>query len=286
MAKNVLITGGNGFIGSHTYVALTMAGYTPIIYDNLFNSHLEVLNRLKLITQQEPIFVQGDVRDRALIYKTLVDKQISSVIHFAGLKAVGESVSKPVEYYDNNVRGTLELVAAMRDADVRTLVFSSSATVYGDPSSVPIREAFPLSATNPYGRSKLMVEEILTDLSRSDSEWRIACLRYFNPVGAHITGLAALDYLASNQGAVSVNLGTGKGASVLEMVAAFEKASGRKIAYQITDRRPGDIAQCWADPMLAKEKFGWTAVKSIEEMCEDAWRWQVTNPDGFTIRRN
>jgi UDP-glucose 4-epimerase len=323
-------------------VALTMAGYTPIIYDNLFNSHLEVLNRLKLITQQEPIFVQGDVRDRALIYKTLVDKQISSVIHFAGLKAVGESVSKPVEYYDNNVRGTLELVAAMRDADVRTLVFSSSATVYGDPSSVPIREAFPLSATNPYGRSKLMVEEILTDLSRSDSEWRIACLRYFNPVGAHITGLigedpqgipnnlvpfiaqvavgrreflrvfggdyptpdgtgvrdyihvvdlaeghvAALDYLASNQGAVSVNLGTGKGASVLEMVAAFEKASGRKIAYQITDRRPGDIAQCWADPMLAKEKFGWTAVKSIEEMCEDAWRWQVTNPDGFTIRRN
>lgn len=337
MAKNVLITGGSGFIGSHTHISLVKSGYSPVIYDNLSNSHLEVLGRLKLITQMEPVFVQGDVRDRSLLYKTLVEHQIGSVIHFAGLKAVGESVSKPVEYYDNNVRGTLELVYAMRDADVRTLVFSSSATVYGDPDSVPIRENFPLSATNPYGRSKLMVEEILADLSRSDPSWRIVCLRYFNPVGAHISGLigedpqgipnnllpfiaqvavgrrdslrvfgndyatpdgtgvrdyihvvdlaeghvAALDYLESHAGLLQVNLGTGKGASVLDMVAAFEKASGRKIAYEITDRRPGDIGQCWADPALAKEKLGWTAVKSIEEMCEDTWRWQVNNPNGF-----
>jgi UDP-glucose 4-epimerase len=326
----ILVTGGSGYIGSHTCVALAAAGRDILIVDNLCNSKPEVIDRLERLCGKRPAFIRGDLRDAALLDKLFAEQRIEAVIHFAGLKAVGESVAQPLAYYDNNVRGTLELLAAMGRARVKTLVFSSSATVYGDPASVPIREDFPRSATNPYGRSKLMIEDILADLHRAEPDWRIALLRYFNPVGAHASGLigedpqgvpnnllpyvaqvaagkreylsvwgndyptpdgtgvrdyihvcdlaeghlAALDYLARAGGLLTVNLGTGRGHSVLEMVAAFERASGRPVPYRIAPRRPGDIAQCWADPALAQKLLGWSAKRDLDAMCADAWRWQ------------
>lgn len=332
----ILVTGGTGFIGSHTCVALSQAGHDILILDNLSNSRASVVDRLEKLCAMRPGFVQGDVRDAALLDRVFAEHPIRAVIHFAGLKAVGESVEKPVAYYDNNVRGTLELLAAMGRAGVKSLVFSSSATVYGDPASVPIREDFPRSATNPYGRSKLMIEEILGDLHRAEPDWRIARLRYFNPVGAHESGLigeepqgipnnlmpyiaqvaigrleflkvygndyptpdgtgvrdyihvmdladghvAALNYLGATKGALlTVNLGTGRGYSVLEMAAAFERASGRPVPHRFAPRRPGDIAQCYADPGLAQELLGWRAKRGLEAMCADAWRWQQSAPN-------
>ena len=335
--KKILLTGGAGFIASHTFIALVGAGYTPVIFDNLCNSNPKVLERLERITGTAPIFIKGDIRDAAALDATFTAHTIGAVLHFAGLKAVGESVDKPLEYYDNNVRGTLELLTAMRRANVKTLVFSSSATVYGDPATTPIHEGFPLSATNPYGRSKLMIEEILGDLFKAESDWNIARLRYFNPAGAHESGLigedpqgipnnlmpyiaqvaigrreklqifggdyptpdgtgvrdfihvmdlaeghvAALKYFDGASGLVTVNLGTGNGVSVLQMIAAFEQACGKKIAYQIVARRPGDIAECWADPALACNLFGWSASRTLSDMTGDGWRWQSMNPTGY-----
>jgi UDP-glucose 4-epimerase len=324
----VLVTGGAGYIGSHTVVELLAAGFDVTIVDNLSNSKQSVLNRIEAIAGRRPNFIEGDVRDRNALMPALAG--CGAVIHFAGLKAVGESVAKPIEYYDNNVSGSVTLFEAMRDSGVKTLVFSSSATVYGDPASVPIREDFPLSATNPYGRSKLMIEEVLRDVAKADDQWRIALLRYFNPIGAHASGtlgedpngipnnlmpfvslvavgklqrlsvfgndyptpdgtgvrdyihvvdlalghLAALGALARQPGLLTVNLGTGRGYSVLEMVHAFEKASDRPVPYAIAPRRPGDIAQCYADPALAQQLLGWKAERGIEAMCVDTWRWQ------------
>lgn len=324
----VLVTGGAGYIGSHTVVELLAAGFDVTIVDNLSNSKASVIDRIEAIAGRRPGFVEGDIRDREALLAALPG--CGAVIHFAGLKAVGESVAKPIEYYDNNVAGSVTLFEAMRDAEVKTLVFSSSATVYGDPASVPIKEDFPLSATNPYGRSKLMIEDMLRDIAKADGGWRIALLRYFNPVGAHASGtlgedpngipnnlvpyvsqvavgklpqlsvfgndyptpdgtgvrdyihvvdlalghLAALGALARQAGLLTVNLGTGRGYSVLDMVRAFEQASGRPVPYRIAPRRPGDIAQCYADPALAAELLGWTARRGIEDMCVDTWRWQ------------
>ena len=326
----ILVTGGTGYIGSHTCVALAQAGHELLILDNLCNSRADVVDRLEKLCGKRPGFIEGDVRDAAALDRLFARYPITAVMHFAGLKAVGESVEKPLEYYDNNVHGTLQLLAAMRRAKVKTFVFSSSATVYGDPASVPIREDFPRSATNPYGRSKLIIEDILEDLHRAEPDWRIARLRYFNPVGAHESGLigedpqgipnnlmpfvaqvavgkreflnvwgndyptpdgtgvrdyihvvdlaeghvAALDYLNRQGGLLTVNLGTGQGYSVLDMVKAFEQASGRPIPYKIAPRRLGDIAQCWADPGLAHNLLGWQAKRGLEQMCADSWRWQ------------
>ena len=326
----ILVTGGTGYIGSHTCVTLAKAGHELLILDNLCNSRADVVDRLENLCGKRPHFIQGDVRDSHLLDDLFDRHTISAVMHFAGLKAVGESVEKPLEYYDNNVHGTVQLLAAMRRAQVKTFVFSSSATVYGDPASVPIREDFPRSATNPYGRSKLIVEDVLADLHLAEPDWRIARLRYFNPVGAHESGLigedpqgipnnlmpfvaqvavgkreflnvwgndyptldgtgvrdyihivdlaeghvAALDYFNRNGGLLTVNLGTGQGYSVLDMVKAFEAASGRAIPYKIAPRRAGDIAQCWADPSLAQELLNWKAKRGLEQMCADAWRWQ------------
>ncbi|MCX7142840.1 MAG: UDP-glucose 4-epimerase GalE [Proteobacteria bacterium] len=326
----ILVTGGSGYIGSHACVALAGAGRDILILDNLCNSRASVIDRLETICGKRPKFIQGDMRDAALLDTIFAEHRIEAVIHFAGLKAVGESVEKPLAYYDNNVGGTLALLAAMGRAKVKTLVFSSSATVYGDPASVPIREDFPRSATNPYGRSKLIIEDILTDLQRAEPDWRIALLRYFNPVGAHASGLigedpqgipnnlmpfvaqvaagkreflnvfgndyptpdgtgvrdyihvvdlaqghiAALDYLDRKGGLLTVNLGTGRGYSVLEMAGAFARASGRPVPHRIAPRRAGDIAQCWADPALAKTLLDWSAGRGLDAMCADAWRWQ------------
>ena len=331
----ILITGGLGYIGSHTCVELLAAGYDVRIVDNLSNSKLAVLDRIAEISGRRPEFVRADVRDRQAISQAL--EGCDAVIHFAGLKAVGESVAKPLLYYRNNVEGSIALFEAMTEAGVKTLVFSSSATVYGDPQSVPIREDAPLSATNPYGRSKLMIEDILRDVAQADPGWKIALLRYFNPVGAHASGrigedpngipnnlmpyvaqvavgklaclsvfgndyptpdgtgvrdyihvvdlakghLAALAALARQGGLLTVNLGTGRGYSVLEMVKAFEQASGRPVPYRIAPRRAGDIATCYADPSLAASLFGWRAEKGLQDMCADAWRWQSGNPDGY-----
>lgn len=333
----ILVTGGTGYIGSHTVVELLARGESVLVLDNLSNSCLEVLARVERICGRRPGFVEGDIRDRGLLDRLFAGNPIDAVVHFAGMKAVGESVVKPLLYYDNNVAGSLNLFAAMADAGVRKLVFSSSATVYGDPHAVPIREDFPLQATNPYGRSKLMIEEMLRDLLRSDPEWRLAILRYFNPVGAHSSGLigespngipnnlmpfiaqvavgrrselsvfgddyptpdgtgvrdyihvvdlaqghlAALDALARGPGELTVNLGTGRGYSVLEMVRAFGQACGKPIPYRIVERRPGDIAMCYADPANAEIKLGWRARRGLETMCEDIWRWQSNNPQGL-----
>jgi len=337
--KLTLVTGGTGFIGSHTCVALAQVGHEIVILDNLSNSCLEILDRLTTLIGKRPRFVQGDVRDAALLDRIFAEYAIDKVLHFAGLKAVGESSEMPLEYYDNNVRGTLELLGAMKRAAVHTFVFSSSATVYGEPASVPIRENFPRSATNPYGRTKLIVEDILADLHQANSLWRIARLRYFNPVGAHESGLigeaphgvpnnlmpyiaqvaagqrqflnvwgndyptpdgtgvrdyihvcdlaeghvAAFDYLERKGGMLTVNLGTGQGYSVLDMVKAFEKASGRSVPYQIAPRRTGDSAQCWADPSLAKQLLGWQANRNLDCMCADTWRWQQHNLDAHSF---
>ncbi len=326
----ILVTGGTGYIGSHTVVELMAAGHDVFIIDNLCNSKASVLDRIQRIVGQRPRFEQVDVRDRPALRRLLASHRFDAVIHFAGLKAVGESVQKPLQYYENNVSGSLALVECMIEAGVRTIVFSSSATVYGEPASVPIREDFPLSASNPYGRSKLMIEEILRDTAVTDSAWRVALLRYFNPVGAHSSGLigedpngipnnlmpyiaqvavgklkelpvfgndyptpdgtgvrdyihvvdlarghlAALNALRQRSGVLTINLGTGYGYSVLEMVKAFETASGRPVPYRIVPRRPGDIAQCYADPSLALKLLGWKAQLGIEAMCADTWRWQ------------
>ena len=336
-SKTILVTGGAGYIGSHACVALIEAGYRVVILDNLCNASEEVVNRIDRITGTQPILVRGDVRDRGCVDDLLGAHRIEAVMHFAGLKAVGESVSQPLEYYDNNVAGTLNLLAAMEDAGVRVLVFSSSATVYGDPHSVPIREDFPLGATNPYGRTKLMVEEVLADWHAANPAWSISRLRYFNPVGAHASGLigedprgtpnnlmpfvaqvaigrrdellvfgddygtpdgtgvrdyihgmdlveghvAALDYMLRHREMVTLNLGTGSGVSVLEMVRAFERASGRPVPHRIVERRPGDVARCWADPDLAEKTLGWRATRDLDEMCRDLWRWQEMNPAGY-----
>lgn len=335
MAEHYLVTGGLGYIGSHTVVELLAAGFQVTILDNLSNSKIAVLERIEKIAGRRPAFVQADVRDHAALGKALIG--CNAVIHFAGLKAVGESVEKPIEYYSNNVAGSIALFEAMAQAGVKSLVFSSSATVYGDPHEVPIREHFPLSATNPYGRSKLMIEDVLRDVVKADAGWRVALLRYFNPVGAHASGLigedpnglpnnlmpyvaqvavgklaclsvfgndyptpdgtgvrdyihvvdlakghlAALAALGKSGGLLTVNLGTGRGYSVLEMVKAFEAASGRPVNYRIAPRRAGDIAQCYADPALAAQMLGWRAKKDLAAMCADAWRWQSQNPQGY-----
>jgi len=338
MSNKILVTGGAGYIGTHTCVELLSAGYELVVLDNLSNSKPIALERVKKIAGKGLVFHQGDIRNRDELREVFKQHSVQSVIHFAGLKAVGESVEQPLRYYDNNVSGTIALCEVMAEFGVRNIVFSSSATVYGDPHSVPIHEDFPVGGTtNPYGSSKLMIEQILRDLHSSDPAWRIGILRYFNPVGAHESGLigedpngipnnlmpfiaqvavgrreflrvfgkdyptpdgtgvrdyihvvdlakghvAALDYLAKNEGLLTVNLGTGQGYSVLDMINAFKKASGRDIPYQIVDRRIGDIACCYADPALAKEKLDWSAELGIDRMCQDSWRWQSMNPAGF-----
>ncbi|KWZ34521.1 MULTISPECIES: UDP-glucose 4-epimerase GalE [Burkholderia] len=333
----ILVTGGAGYIGSHTAVELLDNGYDVVIVDNLVNSKAESVRRIERITGKTPAFHQVDVCDEAALAKVFDAHPITGTIHFAALKAVGESVAKPLEYYQNNIGGLLAVLKVMRERNVRQFVFSSSATVYGVPERSPIDESFPLSATNPYGQSKLIAEQILRDLEVSDPSWRIATLRYFNPVGAHASGLigedpagipnnlmpyvaqvavgkleklrvfgsdyptpdgtgvrdyihvvdlakghiAALDALATRDASFVVNLGTGQGYSVLEVVRAFEKASGRPVPYELVARRPGDIAECYANPQAAADIIGWRATLGIEEMCADHWRWQEGNPRGF-----
>ncbi|NBQ68197.1 MAG: UDP-glucose 4-epimerase GalE [Nitrosomonadaceae bacterium] len=341
----ILVTGGAGYIGSHTCVELLNAGFDITVFDNFCNSNPEALARVQKITGREPALITGDCRDRAALVSALQKSKAKAVIHFAGLKAVGESVQQPLSYYDNNVTGTLRLLEAMQECDVKTLVFSSSATVYGDPVRLPLTEDHPLSATNPYGRSKLMIEEILRDLQHSDTSFRIAILRYFNPVGAHASGLIgedpqgipnnlmpfvaqvaigrrealnvwgddyptpdgtgvrdyihvvdlalghlkaleALEAAGSAQsdqysGCLTVNLGTGRGYSVLDVVRAYQQESGRPIPYKIAPRRPGDIASCYADPKRALELLGWQAKLGLEDMCASSWHWQSINPKGY-----
>lgn len=338
MNVEILVTGGMGYIGSHTCVQMLEAGMTPIILDNLSNANEEVLNRIEALTGKRPLFYQGDIRDEKRLATIFTQHSIQSVIHFAGLKAVGESVEKPIEYYDNNVNGTLVLVRCMRDAGVKSIIFSSSATVYGDPQTVPITEESPVGGTtNPYGTSKYMVERILSDLYIADESWSISLLRYFNPVGAHPSGtmgedpkgipnnltpyisqvaigrrekvavfgndyptkdgtgvrdyihvmdladghIAALNALGEKAGLHIYNLGTGNGTSVIEMIEAFRKASGKAIPYEIQPRRPGDIAQCWSSPAKAEKDLHWKAIRSIDDMAADAWRWQSQNPNGY-----
>ena len=333
----ILVTGGAGYIGSHTCVALLQAGYEVLVLDNFCNSKAESLRRVEAITGKAVPLVQADVRDRDLLREVFRTHAIDGVIHFAGLKAVGESVEKPLTYYDTNVSGSVVLAEVMAEFGIQLLVFSSSATVYGDPASLPIREDFPVGATNPYGRSKLMVEQIYTDLANSDRGWRIALLRYFNPVGAHISGtmgedpsgipsnlmpyisqvavgrreqltvfgndyptvdgtgvrdyihvmdlaeghVQALAWLQNQTGAHVFNLGTGRGYSVLEMVRAFERTSGRSVSYRISPRRAGDVAEVYADSAKAERELDWKAVRDIEVMCRDTWNWQKQNPLGY-----
>jgi UDP-glucose 4-epimerase len=335
---NILVTGGAGFIGSHTTIALLEAGLNVLVLDNLCNSSSESLKRVTRLVGKPPVFVKGDIRNRALLDRLFAEHSVDAVLHFAGLKAVGESVAQPLRYYDNNVHGSQVLLQACADAGVFNFVFSSSATVYGDPAQIPISETCPVSQpTNPYGRSKLMVEDMLRDAAASDPRWRIAILRYFNPVGAHESGqmgedphgipnnllpyiaqvavgklpelavfgndyptldgtgvrdyihvvdladghLRALEALQSRPGANVWNLGTGQGYSVLEMIRAFEAASGKSVPYCIAPRRPGDIATCYADPTKAERELGWKALRGLDEMMQDAWRWQSMNPNGF-----
>jgi UDP-glucose 4-epimerase len=336
--KTILVTGGAGYIGSHACLEFLEAGYDVVVLDNLSNSSTESLKRVQKLTGRELVFTEGDIRDRAALDALFRRHDIDAVIHFAGLKAVGESVEKPLLYYDNNIAGSVNLLEVMQAAGVKTMVFSSSATVYGDPASVPIREDFPVGGTtNPYGTSKLFIEKILQDLAVSDPAWRIALLRYFNPVGAHESGrigedpqgipnnlmpyisqvavgrrdalnvfgddystpdgtgvrdyihvvdlakghLKAVEKLADGPGVRVWNLGTGQGYSVLDMVRAMERASGRPIPYRIVPRRAGDVAQCWADPAKALQELGWRAEKNLEAMCADTWRWQSMNPNGY-----
>lgn len=334
---NVLVTGGAGYIGSHTMVELLNAGHDVVCIDNFMNSKMEAVFRVEKITGKKVKFYQGDIRDREILDKIFTENKIHSVINFAGLKAVGESCAKPLEYYENNIEGLLQLVFAMRDHDVKNLVFSSSATVYGKPKSVPIKEDFPLSTSNPYGSTKLFIEYILKDLFASDNSFNIAILRYFNPIGAHESGLIgedpkgipnnlfpyitqvavgkraelgvfgndynthdgtgvrdyvhvvdlakghvlAVNKLVENPGLIIVNLGTGKGYSVLDMVKAFEEANGVKIPYSIKPRRPGDIDECYADTSLANEVLGFKAEKTLFDMCKDGYNWQIKNPNGY-----
>ena len=333
----VLVTGGAGYIGSHTCVELLNAGYQVVVADNLSNSKKTSIQRIEEITGKSLDFHQVDLLDEEKLKSLFEQYEFQSVIHFAGFKAVGESVEKPLMYYHNNITGTLFLCKLMNQYNVRQLVFSSSATVYGDPHKVPITEDFPTQATNPYGRTKLMIEEILRDFYISDPSWRIALLRYFNPVGAHESGkigedpngipnnlmpyisqvavgkreklsvfgndypthdgtgvrdyihvvdlalghLKALEKLVRDKGLFTVNLGTGQGYSVLDVVSAFQKASGRDIPCQMIERRPGDVASCYADPGKAKEELGWVARRDLDAMCRDSWRWQSMNPEGY-----
>lgn len=326
----ILVTGGTGYIGSHACVELINAGYEVLVLDNFSNSQAHIIDRIKQITGKAPVLVEGDVRDEALLRDLFTKHAFEAVMHFAGLKAVGESVAHPLWYYDNNVAGSVTLLRVMQDFNVKQFVFSSSATVYGDPASVPIREGFPLSATNPYGASKLMVEDVLRDLSASDPNWRIAILRYFNPVGAHESGLIgenpngipnnlmpyisqvaqgqreflsvfgsdyptvdgtgvrdyihvvdlvighlrALERLGKETGVFTCNLGTGQGYSVLQIVKAFESASGKVVPYQLVSRRPGDVAASYTDPAYAEQSLNWKATRGIHQMCVDSWRWQ------------
>ena len=337
MKGKVLVAGGAGYIGSHTVVQLLEAGFSVVVFDNLSNSSRAVIDRIFKLTGKELDFVEGDIRDRSAIRNTFQDHSIGAVMHFAGLKAVGESESEPLKYYDNNVSGSIVLFEEMMRAGVHTIVFSSSATVYGDPGYSQYREDTPLAPVNVYGRTKLMVEDILRDLKKSEPSWRIALLRYFNPVGAHKSGLigenpagipnnlmpfisqvavgkrqklsvfgndyptpdgtglrdyihvedlaaghlAALSALGNAASLVAVNLGTGRPYSVLEMINAFEKASGKHVPYELVRRRAGDLAEYYAAPSLAKDILGWEARYDIDRMCEDTWRWQVNNPNGY-----
>lgn len=333
----ILVTGGAGYIGSHTCVELLNAGYEVVIVDNFSNSKPEVLNRIREITGKDFAFYQYDVADKDNMRKIFEENCPDAVIHFAGYKAVGESVEKPLMYYQNNLGSTFTLCELMNEYNVKRLVFSSSATVYGVPKTVPIREDFPLSTTNPYGATKLMQEDIFRDIAFSDSDWSIALLRYFNPIGAHKSGrigedpngipnnlmpyisqvaigkreclsvfgddydtedgtgvrdyihvvdlalghLKAVEKVLRDKGIGAYNLGTGNGYSVLQMVKAFEKACGKSVNYKIAPRRSGDVAMCYADPAYAKEQLQWQAVRELEEMCEDTWRWQKNNPNGY-----
>ena len=347
MKNKILVTGGAGYIGSHTCIALHQAGYDVVVYDNLSNSSIEAINRASKLAGQPIEFIEGDIRDAKLLKQVFAEHDFFGVIHFAGLKAVGESVAKPLLYYNNNVSGTIILLEVMAEANVKNLVFSSSATVYGDPEVLPIDETSPRSCTNPYGQSKLTVEHILEDLAATNDGWNLIPLRYFNPVGAHPSGqigedpndipnnlmpyisqvavgkleklsifgndyptvdgtgvrdfihvtdlaqghVAALNYLqqqvslsqTSSVGFLPINLGTGKGTSVLELVTAFSEVSGQDIPYQFSARRAGDIASCYASADKAKQLLGWEAKLSITEMCQDTWRWQSMNPDGYNI---
>lgn len=334
----ILITGGAGYIGSHTVIALIEAGYDIVVFDNFSNASKESIRRVEKIVNKSIPVIEGDIRDAVALQRVFDRHTIQAVIHFAGLKAVGESVEKPLKYYDNNVNGTLTLCEVMQRNHCKSIVFSSSATVYGDPKTTPITEDFPLSATNPYGRSKLMIEEMLRDLYVADSSWKIILLRYFNPVGAHHSGtigedphgipnnlmpfiaqtavgkrsclavfgddydthdgtgvrdyihvvdlalghVKALDKMESFSEVMTINLGTGVGYSVIDMTKAFEKASGKEVPFCIAPRRAGDIAKCYADPSYAKEVLDWEAKKDILTMCEDSWRWQSNNPQGYT----
>jgi UDP-glucose 4-epimerase len=353
MKNKILVTGGAGYIGSHTCIALHEAGYEMVVYDNLSNSSREAINRVSTLIGQNIGFVEGDIRDIEALRQVFSSHQFFGVIHFAGLKAVGESVAKPLLYYDNNVSGTITLLEVMAEYNVKNLVFSSSATVYGDPETLPIDENSPRSCTNPYGQSKLTVEHILEDLATSDSSWNLIPLRYFNPVGAHSSGqigedpndipnnlmpyisqvavgkleklsifgndyptidgtgvrdfihvtdlaqghVAALNYLdkqaslknedgktqQDSVGFLPINLGTGKGTSVLELMSAFTEVTGRNVTYQFTDRRAGDIASCYASADKAKALLGWQAGLSITDMCQDTWRWQSMYPNGYDV---
>lgn len=334
---SILVTGGAGYIGSHTCVELLNEGYEVVVVDNFVNSCFESIKRVEEITSKSVKFYEADIGDYDAMDKIFSAEKIESVIHFAGLKAVGESVQKPLEYYMNNITGTLVLCDVMRKHNVKNIVFSSSATVYGDPHTVPIKEDFPLSVTNPYGRTKLMLEDIFRDLYVADNVWNIVLLRYFNPVGAHKSGrigenpkgipnnltpyitqvavgklaklgvfgddyntpdgsgvrdyihvvdlaighIRAIEKLKENKGVLTYNLGTGRGYSVLEMIKAFEKATGRPIPYEVKPRRAGDIATCYADSSKAKLELSWEAKRGLDEMCEDSWKWQSNNPNGY-----
>ena len=334
----ILVTGGAGFIGSHTCVELLNAGYETIILDNLCNSKRESVNRIKEITEKDVKFYNCDIRDREGLDKIFAENKIDAVIHFAGLKAVGESVHKPLEYYDNNIGGTVILCQAMRDAGCKKIVFSSSATVYGEENISPLKEDMPEGkTTNPYGTTKLYIERILKDTYYADNEWSVCLLRYFNPIGAHKSGkigedpkgipnnlmpfiaqvaigkrdclsvfgdgynthdgtgvrdyihvvdlalghIKAVEKILKEKGCFTYNLGTGVGYSVLDVVKAFEKASGKKINYKIVEPRAGDLDTCYSDPTKAKEELGWVAQRGLDEMCEDSWRWQSQNPEGY-----
>ena len=333
----ILVTGGAGFIASHTNVELLNAGYDVVVVDNLVNSSRESVARVEELTGKKISFYEEDLLNEKAIDAIFEKENIDSVIHFAALKAVGESCQIPLRYFDNNLTGTLNLLKVMEKHGVKSIVFSSSATVYGKPESVPIREDFPLSVSNPYGRTKLIIEDMLRDIYKSDNEWDIALLRYFNPIGAHESGMIgenphgipnnllpyvakvaagqlecvnvfgddydtpdgtgvrdyihvvdlatghikALEKLVTHPGLVTYNLGTGVGYSVLDIIKNFEKACGKEIPYKITPRRPGDIDMCYADPTKAKEELGWEETRSIDKMCEDAWRWQTKNPNGY-----
>lgn len=330
---SILVTGGTGYIGSHTAIELLKRGEDIVIVDNLSNSKIEMCDKIKLLSGKDFKFYKVDLLDKENVEKIFKENKIDEVIHFAGLKAVGESCEKPIEYYHNNITGTLNLIDVMRKYDCKKIVFSSSATVYGDPDTVPIKEDFPLSTTNPYGSTKLMIEQILTDVYKSDNSWTVILLRYFNPIGAHESGeigenpngipnnlmpyinyvaagkldhlnvfgndydthdgtgvrdyihvvdlaighLKALDKARKITGVEAYNLGTGIGYSVLDIVKAFEKANNIEIKYEITVRRPGDIAVCYADPSKAKTELGWEAVRDLEQMCKDAWRYTKNN---------